>query len=325
MLDAIARRDALALMAGVALFGAAAAGAAEFPPPPDRELRVTAPGGAIHVRVNGRLDGPRAPLVMAHGGPGGQHASFLPALAMAGERAVILYDQLDCGRSDAPGDPGNWVVERFVDEVEALRGALGLERFHLLGASWGGTIALEYAARRPKELLSVILQGPLVSTPAWIADAHILRARLPADVRRVLSAHEAAGTTDSPEYAAATDAFYARFWRREPPPAYIAPYEAALPMRHNRRLYETMWGPTEFVCTGTLKDYDGTPLLPEVEAPTLFLCGEYDESRPETCAGFAAKARRGELKVIAGAAHRIQTDRTAAWLEAIAGFVGRFG
>lgn len=318
------RRDALALMAAATLLGGGAAPGAAFPPPPDRELRVTAPGGAIYVRVNGRLDSPHAPLVLAHGGPGGQHASFLPALALAGERAVILYDQLDCGRSDAPDDPGNWTVDRFVDEVEALRGALGLERFHFLGASWGGTIALEYAARGTPELRSVILQGPLISTPAWIADAAVLRSRLPAEVQRTLAAHEAAGTTDSPAYQAAVDAFYAQFWRREPPPAYLAPYEAALPVRHNKRLYETMWGPNEFVCTGTLRDYDGTPLLAKVEVPALFLCGEYDESRPETCAGFAGRMKRGEVKTVAGAAHRIQTDRTAAWLDAISGFVTRF-
>lgn len=324
MLEAIARRDALALMAATALFGEGAASAATLPLPADRELRVTAPGGAIYARVNGRLDGPRAPIVMAHGGPGGQHASFLPALALASERAVILYDQLDCGRSDTPGDPGNWTVDRFVDEVEALRGALGLDRFHLLGASWGGTVALEYAARGAPELRSVILQGPLISTPAWIADAAVLRARLPHEVQRTLSDHEAAGTTDSPAYQSAVDAFYAQFWRREPPPAYIAPYEAALPVRHNVRLYETMWGPNEFVCTGTLRDYDGTPLLGKLDVPALFLCGEYDESRPETCARFAKMARQAELQVVPGAAHRIQTDRTAAWLEAISRFVARF-
>ncbi len=317
---ALSRRAALALMGG-ALAGAAA------PAPrlaPDAALQVLVPGGRLYVRVNGKLAGARPPLIMAHGGPGGNHASFLPALPLAGDRAVILYDQLDSGRSDAPGDPANWAVPRFTAEIAAIRDALGLARYHLLGASWGGTVALEHAATNPDGLASVILQGPLISTASWIADANALRADLPADVQRTLSEHEAAGTTDSAAYAAATDAFYARYWRRETPPAWLSAYEAQMPIRHNATLYRTMWGPNEFVCSGTLKDYDGTPLLRDIAAPTLFLCGQYDESRPETCRAFAAAMRKGELQVIEGAAHRIQTDRTAAYNRAVGEYVRRF-
>ena len=75
---------------------------------------------------------------MVHGGPGSSHAGFIPALPLADDRAVILYDQLDNGRSDAPNDPFNWTVERFVSEIDAIRAALNLRQFHLLGQSWGG-------------------------------------------------------------------------------------------------------------------------------------------------------------------------------------------
>jgi hypothetical protein len=140
-------------------------------PAPDREAMVPVEGGRIYVRVNGRLDGPRPPILMIHGGPGGTHAAFLNALPLADERAVILYDQLDSGRSDRPNDPANWRVARFVDEVDAIRRTLAIPRLHVLGASWGGTIALEYAARRPAGLASTILESPLVSTRSWLSDA----------------------------------------------------------------------------------------------------------------------------------------------------------
>lgn len=315
----VGRRQLLRLLGGIGLLGFAPSGAAPITeaPRPDRELQVPVRGGHIYVRINGPLQSGKPPLLMIHGGPGGSHASFLPALPLADERAVILYDQLDSGRSAQPADPANWTVERFVSEIGAIRTALGIDALHILGASWGGAVALEYAAGQPKGLRSLILQGPLISTARWLDDADALRRMLPADVQRTMRNHERAGTTDDPAYQAAVDAFYARFWRREPPPAYLTAYERTIPQPFNRRLYETMWGPTEFASTGTLRHYDGEPLLDRVAVPTLFLCGEFDEARPETCRSFARRMDKAEVVVIPGAAHRIQTDRTDAYIAAI--------
>ena len=116
---------------------------------PDRELMVAVPGGQVYVRINGDPGNGKPPIVMLHGGPGSSHWYFLNATALADDRAVILYDQLDSGRSQTKDDPANWRVERFVDELEAVRAALKVPRWHVLGASWGGTVALEYGARRP--------------------------------------------------------------------------------------------------------------------------------------------------------------------------------
>src|SRR3954463_12134491 len=121
-------------------------------------------------RSNGDRHKDKAALVGIHGGPGVPHDYLLPLTALSGERRVILYDQLDVGKSDKPGDPNNWTVERFVAEIDALRKALRLERIHLFGNSWGATIAAEYAIRRPQGLNSLTLSGPLLSTARWIAD-----------------------------------------------------------------------------------------------------------------------------------------------------------
>lgn len=320
----ITRRDALAVTAGGLVAAATPLAPAQAVPKPDRELRVPVKGGSVYVRINGDLSAKRAPLLMAHGGPGGSHAGLAPALALADDRAVILWDQLDCGLSDTPGDPANWTVGRFTDEIAAIRSALGLERLHLLGHSWGATIALEYAARQPSGLCSLILQGPLVSTPRWIADANRLRQRLPADVQAVLAACESATPPSATACTAATDAFYAQFWRREPLPAWLAAYEATIPNRHNDALYKYMWGANEFVCTGTLKAYDGTPLLASLTPPTLFLVGEYDEGTPEAARDFARATPHGEVNVIAGAAHRIQSDRMEAYNASLRQWTARF-
>ena len=124
---------------------------------PDRELMVPVEGGSVYVRINGEIDRGATPAVFLHGGPGGTHGVFMANLGLADERAVILYDQLDSGRSDRPNDPANWRVERFVEELEAVRAALGVERWHVVGHSWGSAIALEYAVRYPEHVASTVL------------------------------------------------------------------------------------------------------------------------------------------------------------------------
>ena len=279
-------------------------------PPPDRELMALGPGGGLYVRVNGRLDAPRAPIVMIHGGPGGNHAAFLDALPLADERAVILYDQLDSGLSDHPGNPANWTVQRFTDEVEAVRRALGIKRWHVLGHSWGGTIALEYGARRPAQLAGLVIASPLISTRSWIADANALRRQLPSDVQATLNSCDPPRPI-TPACERATNVFYANFNGRVPRSEGYAAYVRARPqLQLNRKLYETMWGSSEFVATGTLRNYNGEPLLAKLDGPrTLFIDGQYDEARPVTLAAFAERVPGADFAVVPGAAHGFFRDR----------------
>ena len=279
-------------------------------PRPDREHLVPVPGGRVYVRVNGALDGPRAPVVVLHGGPGGTHVANLNALALADERAVILYDQLDSGRSDHPGDPRNWTVGRFIDELDAVRAALGIARWHVVGHSWGGTIALEYGARRPPALRGLVLASPLISTRSWIADANALRARLPADVQAVLNQCDPPRLL-TPACDKATGVFYRSFNGREAPSDAVRAYARANAGRGlNRALYQAMWGSSEFVATGSLKDYDGEPLLARLDGPhTMFIVGQYDEARPATAAQFADRVPGADFAVIPGSAHGLLGDR----------------
>lgn len=302
------RRALLALMAG----GAAtpAIGRPARFPPPDRELRVQVPGGRVYVRVNGDLAGPRAPIVLLHGGPGGTHAGLLDATELASERAVILYDQLDSGLSDHPGDPANWNVARFVDELEPIRRALGVERWHVLGHSWGGTVALEYAARRPAALAGVALASPLISTRSWLADTNALRRKLPLDVQAQLTACEGPAPLSPAQCDAAASVFNSAFNRRAPASEARMAYRPAGDRGFNAKLYQTMWGSSEFVSTGSLRSYDGEPLLARLPAArTLFVVGQHDEARPVTAEMFAQRLPGAEFAVVPGAAHGIFSDR----------------
>lgn len=217
------------------------------------------------------------PLLILHGGPGCPHDYLENLAALASEkRRVIFYDQLGCGNSDLPADTSLWTVERFTDEIDIVRKALGLEQVHILGQSCGGMLGIEYAIRQPAGLVSLILADSMPSMVLWVEEANRLRAELPPGVNETLLRHERAGTTDSPEYHEAVAVFNKRHVNRlEVTPEFV--------QRANARtgfIYNYMNGPSEFHVTGVIKNWDRTDRLGDIKAPTLIISGKYDESTP---------------------------------------------
>jgi len=322
------RRAFLAGLAGAALAPALAptlarSQAAWTAPPPDRELMVPVRGGRIYVRVNGDLKSARFPVICAHGGPGGNHSYYLPSLEMASERAVILYDQLDSGLSDRPNDPANWTVERFVSEVDAIRAALELPKLHFVGHSWGSTIALEYAARQPGGLKSVVMGSPLISTASWTRSTVAQLGKLPPDVIETINSLEAAGDTANPAYEKAMAVFYRQYAARRRPPQYVIDYVTAKSLALNPKLYGGMWGPGEIRATGLLKTYDGEPLLPRVAAPTLVITGEYDEMTADVLKPLVARMPTAKLVVVPDAGHSLPATHSEAYVGAVRAHLAR--
>jgi proline-specific peptidase len=192
-------------------------------------------------------------------------------------REVIFYDQLGCGKSDRPDDPSLWTIDLFLDELRSIREHLELDRVHILGSSWGGMLAMEYALTNPEGLISLVLAGAPSSIPLWISEADRLREELPEDIQGVLRKHEDAGTTEEQEYQDAMMGFYHRHvCRLDPWPGYVSRSFDEMGMQ----VYTTMYGPSEFHATGTLKDWDITHRLPEIRVPTLITSGAYDEATP---------------------------------------------
>ncbi len=231
-------------------------------------------------RVVGDGEAPgKLPLLLLHGGPGAPHdyLESLERVAGTGRRA-IFYDQLGCGKSSRT-DESLWNVETFVEEVGAVRDALGLDRTHLFGSSWGGMLAMEYALTKPSGLASLVLSSSPASIPIWAEETGRLRSELPGEVQRTLDEHEAAGTADSPEYEEAMFEFYKRHvCRIDPFPDGVLRTFAQL--GENPGVYLHMQGPNEFVITGTLKDWDITGRLGEIAVPTLVTSGRHDECTP---------------------------------------------
>jgi len=281
---------------------------------------VGAPGGRIAFRVIGGGDG--VPVLLIHGGPGATSCSYVSTVdGIASSRAVVVYDQLGSGNSDRMRDMArDATLSRFVGEVAAIRQQLGLEEVHLVGHSWGATVALEYLlTASPTGVRSVSFVGPLLSTPRWIADANALVGQLPEDAQVAIRAAKASGRYDTPEFEAANEVFEKHFGSRAPRQSF--PACESMPIRFNSQLYEYMWGPSEFVSTGTLRDYDRLEQLRELKLPTLFLVGQYDEVRVETAREFQARVPGSILRVIPDAAHGIQRDQPEAFNEAIVEFI----
>jgi proline iminopeptidase len=287
---------------------------------PEEAGRCPAPGGAVWYRIDGKAKAARGrtALLCIHGGPGLSHHYLLSLVALADERPVVFYDQLDGGSADRPGDPANWTVERFVDEIDAVRRHLNLAQVHVLGSSWGGTIAAEYAIRRPPGLRSLILASPLLNTPRWVADCTAHRRALPADLQAVLDEHEAAGTVESEAYQDAVMVFYKRHLCRMDPWPWEVERSFAL---FNYDLYHAMWGPAEFTATGTLKDYDATARLGRIAAPTLVTAGEHDECTPAAAHELAALIPGAQVAIADGCSHMAHLEKPAEYLAVVRGFL----
>lgn len=288
---------------------------ADSPSPGEGFIEV--PGGPVWYHVAG--DGAGTPLLVLHGGPGGTSCGYSRFEVLGGERPVIRYDQLGTGRSGRPDDLSLWTADRYVEELHVLRQALGLERLHLLGHSWGAGLAAAYVLEKGGEgIVSLTLSSPLLSTPAWVEDANLLRSTLPDEVQATLLRHEAAGTTDSDEYRAASAVFYERFVYAGERPVPL-PECAGAP--GSSLIYEHMWGPTEFHATGNLRDFDLTPRLGEIDVPVLLLTGEFDEARPETVERFSRQIDDARFEIIPGVAHASLSKATDYYLGLLTPFL----
>jgi len=300
---------------------AATAKADDGVPSADKELRVPVTGGDLYVRVNGNLESGRPPLIMVHGGPGGALWQLFPALPLSVDRAIILYDQLDSGRSDAPGDRANWTIDRYVSEITAIRDALKLENFHLYGHSWGGILANRYAARRPAGLKSLILQGTPLSAARLDASVRSLYGALPNGAAAVIERSERAGTFDDPAYGEAIAAFMRKHLNRTSTRAVAMPYMASLPADRGDALALAMAGGALAPFGGALKDFNDENLLGEIAVPTLLLCGELDIMTPTATRAMLPLLKHGSFLEIIGAGHMAQFDQPEAWRTAISNFL----
>lgn len=267
------------------------------PGPAFAEGRVAVPGGDVWYRSAG--DG-GVPVLVLHGGPGLPHGYLTSHDALADTRRVVYYDQLGCGRSDQPDDPSLWTVERFVLEVQAVRDGLGLDEVHLLGHSWGGSLALACALDAPRGIRSVTVSSGPASWSRFGDDMLKLKHALPSEILEEMQHHEQHGWQACPEYQAAMMAFHQRHLCRLP--RWPEPFHEAM-ANASGAVYAAMRGTHGWRPTGALEEWDVMDRLEDIEVPVMLLAGRYDMCTPEHIADMAARLPDARAAILENSSH----------------------
>ena len=277
-------------------------------------------------RVVGELDpgAERAPAVICHGGPGATHDYVEPIAQL--ERlghACVLYDQLGNGRSDhlRDVDASFWTTQLFKDELAALVEHLGIqERYHVVGQSWGGMLAMDHALDHPPGLVSVVAADSPADADAFARGAVGLLDTLAPQTKATILRHEEAGTTEDPEYGEAVLEFYKRYvCRLDPWPDELVRSFAAI--EEDPTVYGTMNGPSEFTVIGPLREFDLTPRLGEFDVPLLLVSGEHDEVRPEVVRDVYERVPGARWELFEGCSHTPHLEQPERFLQVVSEFL----
>ena len=270
------------------------------------------PGGKVWYNVVGT--GHRTPILVLHGGPGAASYYLKPLSALGDDRPVIFYDQLGGGHSERPNDSTLWNVSRYVQEVGAIRDALGLERVHILGHSFGTIILAEYLKTKPRGVRSAVFASPVLDVPGYVQDVTALLRTFPDSTQQVIVDAEKNGTTNSAEYQSAMMAFYHQHVARKLP---WSPDLDSTIAQLNPVPYVHMQGPSEFSISGTLKSYDATGSLKDIDVPVLFVAGQYDEVVPARIRKFRQLTPGSRMEIIPNSAHMMTQDEPEVFIKTV--------
>jgi proline iminopeptidase len=311
------RRQFLEATAAMALARPAWAAPHSIPAVKTGGVRMIAvPGGKVWTKAVG----PKPNVLLLHGGPGASHdymecfEDFLPPRGLG----FYYYDQLGCGNSEHPNDDKLWTIARYVEEVEVVRKNLGLDQFILLGHSWGGMLAIEYALKYQQHLSKLVISNMTAGIPAYVEHARVIRAALPLADRATLDKYEALNKTDAPAYLAVMDKIYhahvlsLKEWPEPVTRAFT---------RTNQRIYNVMQGPNEFVITGNLKNWDRWKDLPKIKTPTLIMGAQNDEMDPAQIRREASLIPSAKLWMSNSGTHLAMYDDQQAYFGALLAFL----
>jgi proline iminopeptidase len=291
-----------------------------------RMIPVDTPVGRFRVWTKRTGNNPRCKLLLLHGGPGGTHEyfepfdSFLPGAGIE----YYYYDQLGSAYSDQPEDPSLWRIDRFVDEVEQVRLALGLgpDNFFLLGHSWGGILAVEYALAHQDQLKGLVISNMMMSIPEYNRyAAEVLTPAMDQEVLAEIKQLEAAGATEDPRYMELlVPHYYAQHILRFPEEDWPEPVVRMFD-HLNPSVYTLMNGPSELGATGTLADWDRTGDLHRITVPTLVIGATHDTMDPEHMRSVADAVADGTFLLCPEGSHCAMLDDQRVYMGGLIDFL----
>lgn len=269
---------------------------------------------------------PTIKVLLLNGGPGATHAyfecfeSFLPAEGIE----FIYYDQLGCGNSANPNDTALWDLPRYVEEVETVRKALALDstNFYLLGHSWGGILAMEYALKYQAHLRGLIISNMMSSCPDYgrYAD-EVLAPQMDDSVLDTIRAIEASNDFSNPKYMELLmPHFYEKHVLRIPVGQWPEPVSRSFG-KMNSSLYVTMQGPSEFGIAGKLEFWDRKADLPRLKVPTLTIGAKYDTMDPEHMKWMSGQVQNGSYLYCSNGGHMCMYDDQDVYINGLIRFL----
>lgn len=271
---------------------------------------------------------PSVKILLLNGGPGGTHEyfqcfeNFLPQEGFE----FIYYDQLGCGNSDNPDDTAYWDLNRFVEEVEQVRTALGLtkDNFYLLGHSWGGILAMQYALKYPSNLKGLIISNMMSSCPAYDQYAeNVLAKQFDPVILDSVMAMEARNDFDNPNYMGLlVPNFYEQHILRLPAAQWPDPVNRAF-AKLNKSLYVTMQGPSEFGISGRLETWDVSKQLSTIPTPTLVIGAQHDTMDPEHMKWMSTQFKNGSYLYCEKGSHMAMYDDQETYMKGLIDFIHR--
>ena len=293
-----------------------------------RKIPVTTPVGTCRVWVKRIGNNPDLRVLLLHGGPGATHEyleacdSYLPAAGVE----YYYYDQLGSGFSDQPQEPSLWDVDRFVDEVEQVRQALGLDRgnFVLYGQSWGGILATEYALRYQQHLRGLVISNMMASVPAYNAYAEqVLMPRMDQAALAEIKSLEAAGDIENPRYLELLyEQHYIHHVLRMPVADWPDPVQRGF-AHINPAIYVSMQGPSELGISASAKlaQWDRVQELASIEVPTLVIGARYDTMDPGHMEMMAGRLPHGRYLYCPEGSHLAMYDDQQAYFTGLVDFL----
>ena len=297
-------------------------------------ISIQTPKGPFKVWTKRVGNNPTIKVLLLHGGPGATHEyyealdSYFPGAAIE----YYYYDQLGSAYSDQPDAPQLWDVPRFVDEVEQVRQALKLDKsnFYLMGQSWGGILALEYALKYQHNLKGLVISNMVPSIPEY--NRYASNVLMPAMDQKALAeirALEAAGKFDDPRYEELlVEHFYVDHVLRMPPDQWPDPVLRAF-AKLNKKIYVLMQGPSEMGASGRLVNWDRTADLPKIAVPTLVIGARYDTMEPAEMEKMARRVQKGRYLYCPNGSHLAIYDDQKVYMTGLIKFIldvdsGRF-
>ena len=271
---------------------------------------------------------PKTKVLLLHGGPGATHEyfecfdSFFPQEGFE----YYYYDQLGSAYSDNPNDSSLWNIDRFVEELETVRKALKMDssNFILLGHSWGGILATEYALKYQRNLKGLVISNMVPSVPEYNAYANnVLAPKLPKDILAKIRSYEAKGDYTNPTYLQLiADNYYPEHVLRMPPATWPDPVKRAF-AKMNYPLYLQMQGPSEFGIVGnaSLKNWNRKPDLNKIKVPVLSIGGEFDTMDPKAMEEIAKLVQNGQYLYCSKGSHMSMYDDQQTYFTGLIKFI----